>query len=42
MALCDVDFTDAQGRLVARMEGYEVAIDPTLEKAYHRNVIASA
>jgi acyl transferase domain-containing protein/NAD(P)-dependent dehydrogenase (short-subunit alcohol dehydrogenase family) len=37
-ALADIDYTDADGRLVARLEGYECVIDPALERAFQRNV----
>jgi NAD(P)-dependent dehydrogenase (short-subunit alcohol dehydrogenase family)/acyl carrier protein len=39
LALCDMDFVDAEGRLIARLEGYECVIDPALERAYRRNAV---
>jgi hypothetical protein len=39
MALCDMDFVDGEGRLIARVEGYECVIDATLERAYRRNAL---
>jgi hypothetical protein len=38
-ALADIDFLDGQGRLVARMEGYECVIDPSLARAFRRNAL---
>jgi hypothetical protein len=37
LALADIDFIDESGSLVARMEGYECVIDPSLEKAFRNN-----
>jgi NAD(P)-dependent dehydrogenase (short-subunit alcohol dehydrogenase family) len=42
LALCDMDFVDAEGRLIARLEGYECVIDPALERAYRRNAVSVA
>ena len=39
-ALADIDFLDAEGRLVARLEGYECALDAGLERAFGRNQLA--
>jgi NAD(P)-dependent dehydrogenase (short-subunit alcohol dehydrogenase family) len=41
-ALCDMDFLDADGRLIARLEGYECVIDATLDRAYRRNALVTA
>src|SRR5262249_48626452 len=38
----DLDFLDARGLLVARMEGYEAVIDPNLWQAFRRNRLATA
>jgi hypothetical protein len=35
-ALADIDYLDTEGRLVARLEGYECVLDPALERAYGR------
>ena len=35
-AEADVDFLDAQGRVVARMMGYECTVDASLSKAFAR------
>jgi len=37
MALADIDFLDADGRSVARIEGYECVIDSSLNAAFRRN-----
>ncbi len=37
MALADIDFLDADGRTVARIEGYECVIDSSLNAAFRRN-----
>jgi NAD(P)-dependent dehydrogenase (short-subunit alcohol dehydrogenase family) len=42
LALCDMDFVDADGGLIARLEGYECVIDPALERAYRRNAVVMA
>jgi hypothetical protein len=39
-ALAEIDFLDAEGKLVARIEGYECVIDPALQRAFRRNVPA--
>jgi hypothetical protein len=36
-ATADIEFLDATGELVARMEGYECVIDPSLSDAFARN-----
>jgi acyl transferase domain-containing protein/acyl carrier protein len=36
-ALADIDFLDAEGKLVARIEGHECVIDPALQRAFQRN-----
>ncbi|GAM11835.1 polyketide synthase PksJ [Geobacter sp. OR-1] len=37
-ASADIEFLDRQtGKLIARMEGYECVIDPSLQKAFQRN-----
>ena len=41
-ALADIEFIDADGRLVARMEGYECVLDPALQRAFRRNRLAPA
>ncbi len=41
-ALADIDYLDADGRLVARLEGYECVIDASLQRAYRRNRLAPA
>ncbi len=35
--VADIDFLDGDGRLVARLEGYEAVIDPNLRQAFRRN-----
>ena len=40
--LADVDFREEDGRLLARLEDCESAIDPTLRRAFHRNQLAPA
>jgi NAD(P)-dependent dehydrogenase (short-subunit alcohol dehydrogenase family) len=42
LAVADLDFLDASGRLVARMEGCECAIDPALQRAFRKNRTARA
>jgi hypothetical protein len=39
-ALADIDYLDGAGKLIARIEGYECVIDPALERAYKRNLVA--
>jgi NAD(P)-dependent dehydrogenase (short-subunit alcohol dehydrogenase family) len=41
-ALADFDFLDEEGRLVARLEGYECVIDPNLRRSFRRNQLAPA
>jgi hypothetical protein len=38
-ALADIDFLSGDGKLVARIEGYECIIDPALERAFKRNLV---
>jgi hypothetical protein len=38
-AVANFEYLDAEGRLVARMDGYECVIDPALQHAYERRVI---
>jgi acyl transferase domain-containing protein/NAD(P)-dependent dehydrogenase (short-subunit alcohol dehydrogenase family)/acyl carrier protein len=40
-ALADLDYVDRDGQLIARLEGYECVLDPTLVRAFHRNRPAS-
>jgi hypothetical protein len=40
LAVADLDFLDGDGRLAARMEGCECAVDPALQRAFRRNQIA--
>ncbi len=40
-ALADLEFVDAEGRLVARLEGYECVIDPGLRRAFERRVLVN-
>jgi acyl transferase domain-containing protein/acyl carrier protein len=39
-ALADIDYLDGAGKLIARIEGYECVIDPALERAFKRNLVA--
>jgi hypothetical protein len=41
-ALADIDYLDESGALLARLEGYECVIDPSLQRAYRRNRLAVA
>jgi hypothetical protein len=41
LARADIDLTDEQGRLVARLEGYECVLDLALARAFRRNRVAS-
>jgi acyl transferase domain-containing protein/NADP-dependent 3-hydroxy acid dehydrogenase YdfG len=41
-ALADIEFLDADGKLVARLEGYESVIDAGLQRAFRRNRLAPA
>jgi hypothetical protein len=41
-AVADFDFLDAHGQLVARLEGYDCAMDPALRRAFRRNRLAPA
>jgi hypothetical protein len=40
-ARADLDFIDAEGRVVARIEGCECAIDPALRRAFERRVLVN-
>jgi hypothetical protein len=37
----DIDFTDARGALVARLEGYESTVDPALNAAFRRKELSA-
>src|SRR5262249_28612244 len=41
-ARTDIDLTDEEGALIARLEGYECVLDPSLERAFRRNCAAPA
>jgi hypothetical protein len=41
-AMADIDYLDDQDRLVARLHGYECAIDPSLRRAFGRSSLAAA
>ena len=42
-ATADMEFLDRNsGKLVARLEGYECVIDPSLERAFQRNQLPQA
>jgi acyl transferase domain-containing protein/acyl carrier protein len=41
-ALADIDYLDERGQVIARLEGYECAIDPALRRAFSRQPLASA
>jgi acyl transferase domain-containing protein len=41
LARADLDFLDLEGRLVARLEGYEWAFDPSLKPAFSRRQVAT-
>jgi acyl transferase domain-containing protein/NADP-dependent 3-hydroxy acid dehydrogenase YdfG len=41
-ALADIDYVDARGQLIARLEGYECVIDPALRRAFGRHPLTSA
>ena len=41
-ATADIEFLDASGGLLARMEGYECVIDPSLVEAFRRNGLAES
>jgi acyl transferase domain-containing protein/NAD(P)-dependent dehydrogenase (short-subunit alcohol dehydrogenase family)/acyl carrier protein len=40
-AIADLEYLDSQGRVIARVEGYEAIIDKNLSRAFERNVVAS-
>jgi NAD(P)-dependent dehydrogenase (short-subunit alcohol dehydrogenase family) len=41
-AMADIDYLDGEGRLIARLEGYECVLDPALTRAFRRNRLAPA
>ncbi|GDY18753.1 hypothetical protein LBMAG56_00980 [Verrucomicrobiota bacterium] len=41
-ATADIEFLDASGGVLARMEGYECVIDPSLSGAFRRNALGDA
>jgi len=41
-AVADIEFLDADGSLVARVEGYECVSNPSLNQAFRRNRLAAA
>ena len=42
-ATADIEFLDLHsGKLVARLEGYECIIDPSLQRAFRRNQLRTA
>jgi NAD(P)-dependent dehydrogenase (short-subunit alcohol dehydrogenase family)/acyl carrier protein len=41
-AVADIDYLDERGEVVARLEGYECVIDPSLKRAFGRQPLASA
>jgi acyl transferase domain-containing protein/acyl carrier protein len=41
-AVAEIDFVDVDGRLIARLEGYECVLDPGLQRAFRRNRLAPA
>jgi hypothetical protein len=41
-ALADIDYLDGEGRVVARLEGYECVIDAGLERAFSHRRVAGA
>ncbi len=41
-ATADIEFLDASGGVLARMEGYECVIDPSLVEAFRRNALGDA
>jgi hypothetical protein len=40
LAAADIEFLDDAGGLIARLDGYECALDPGLERAYRRSAMA--
>ena len=40
-AFADLEYLDAEGRVIARMEGYECVIDPGLQRAFERREMVS-
>jgi NAD(P)-dependent dehydrogenase (short-subunit alcohol dehydrogenase family) len=42
LAAADVDFVDAEGRLIARLEGYECTVEPSLAEAFRRREARAA
>ena len=41
-AFADVEFIDAQGKLIARIEDYECVVDESLEKAFRSNRLVAS
>jgi hypothetical protein len=41
-AVADIDFLDREGRLIARLEGYECVLDANLARAFGRNTVTTA
>jgi hypothetical protein len=42
MAVCDVDYLDEEGRLIARLEEHESTLDPALARVFERNDLSTA
>jgi hypothetical protein len=40
-AVADIDYLDAAGQLVARIEGYECVMDASLKRAFRRRVVGA-
>jgi NAD(P)-dependent dehydrogenase (short-subunit alcohol dehydrogenase family) len=40
-ALADIDYRDAAGQVVARLEGYECVMDAALQRAFRRRVVGA-
>ena len=40
-AVADIDYHDAAGQLVARIEGYECVMDASLQRAFRRRVVGA-
>ena len=38
-AVADIDYLDSTGQLLGRLEGYECAIDPALDRAFRRRAL---
>jgi NAD(P)-dependent dehydrogenase (short-subunit alcohol dehydrogenase family) len=41
-AVCDVDYLDEEGQLIARLEGHESTLDPALARVFERNDLSTA